>query len=438
MVEAAAVRLFGLEVAWRPEMKSSGISLNQLIERLEAAYETVSGIAVTPESALQSPTVAAVDRAISTYISALPVHVLQETTSNGRTTKERLPSHPVARLLAKPNDWQDRVTYWLDATSWLIRYGNYYAFKGRGVTGPIRRLEPLHPGAVTPKQDDDLSVTYRVHRSGGGQQELDAEDVHHARLRAKDGVVGDSPVMQVREAIALEIAAEKFGASFFGNGAMPFLIFQFIQGSQGFKTEEQRNQFLTDFQQAYGGRNRMRALLLPRGLEAGDPDPVNNEHAQFLETRTYQRTVIASAWGVPPHKVGDLARMTYNNFEHATIDFVQNCILPYVRVFEAAMERDLLTDSDRAQGVKIRFNLDGALRGDFASRQAGLKIQREAGVINPNEWREHEGMNPRTDPGGETYWDEGPSGQQPKPEEPATEPEPEPRAPAMSGRNGRG
>ena len=76
------------------------------------------------------------------------------------------------------------------------------------------------------------------------------------------------------------------------------------------------------------------------------------------------------------------------------------------------MERDLLTPEDRRSGVVIRFNLDGALRGDFATRQAGLKIQREAGVISPNDWRETENMNPiSADDGGDTYWQEGPSGQ---------------------------
>jgi phage portal protein BeeE len=77
------------------------------------------------------------------------------------------------------------------------------------------------------------------------------------------------------------------------------------------------------------------------------------------------------------------------------------------------MERDLLTDDDRAGGVIIRFNMDAALRGDFKTRQEGLKIQRESGVINPNEWREREGMNPRE--GGDEYWEEGPSGQGAKP-----------------------
>ena len=142
-----------------------------------------------------------------------------------------------------------------------------------------------------------------------------------------------------------------------------------------------------------------------------DPIALDNDKAQFLETRKYQRTVIAGIFGVPPQFVGDLERATFNNAEQQSLDFVQNVILPDVRVFEAAMERDLLTDDDRSGGVVIRFNLDAALRGDYLSRQQGLKIQREAGVINPNEWREQEGMNPRPDAGGEGYWDQGPSGQ---------------------------
>ena len=68
------------------------------------------------------------------------------------------------------------------------------------------------------------------------------------------------------------------------------------------------------------------------------------------------------------------------------------------------MERDLLTEDDYRSGVIIRFNLDAGLRADFMSRQQGLRIQRDAGVISPNEWREMENMNPISDEdGGEDY-----------------------------------
>ncbi len=77
---------------------------------------------------------------------------------------------------------------------------------------------------------------------------------------------------------------------------------------------------------------------------------------------------------------------------------------PVVTAFEAAMERDLLTPDDRAQGVVIRFNLDSTLRADFKSRQEGLQIQRLNGVINADEWREIEAKNPLDDAEGEDYW----------------------------------
>jgi HK97 family phage portal protein len=405
------MKLFGLDIAW--SRKSQTLSLDQLIRRLEAAFETVSGVQVNPENAMESPTVHAVVRAISSRISTLPIHVYKKTMSKGRESKELLPNHPVARLLSRPNDWQDRTTFWLDATSWLVRYGNFYAFKTRGLTGPIRNLQSLPPYNVRPEQRDNLDVIYKVHLARGAIREYTRGQLLHARGPSRDGVVGSSPITDARESIALEIAAERFGASFFGNGAMPLMQFEFLAGSGGFKTEEDRQRFLQEFQEAYGQRKRFRAILLPRGLTTKDPVALDNEKAQFLQTRKHQRTVIAGAFGVPPHLVGDLERTAINNFEQQSLDFIMSVVLPYVRIFEAAMERDLLTDDDRVGGIIIRFNVDAALRGDFKTRQEGLKIQREAGVINPNEWREREGLNPRD--GGDEYWEEGPSGQgQPK------------------------
>jgi HK97 family phage portal protein len=402
----------GFDINWAGiEAKQQVLTLDQLIRNLEAVYDTMSGVSVTPETALLSPTVVAVVRTISNRISSLPVHVYQKGRSKGRETKELLPTHPVARLLSRPNEYQDRVSYWLDATSWLIRYGNFYAFKGRGDTGPIRRLESLPPSAVTVEQLDDLSLRYRVTSSSQGQRTYTSRQIHHARGVGRSGFMGDSPIMNLRESIALEIAAEKFGGSFFGNGAMPLIMFTYLQGSAGHKTDEDRQRFIDEFQAAYRGKGRFRAMLLPRGIDAKDPIPMDNDKAQFLQTRKYQRTVIAGGLGVPPHHVGDLERATFNNVEQQSLDFDINCVLPYGRIFEAAMERDLLTDDDRAGGIIIRFNFDATLRADFRTRQEGLQIQRNNGVINPNEWREQEGKNPRTDPGGDEYWDEGPSGQ---------------------------
>lgn len=360
---------------------------------------------ITPDNCMKSPTVQAIVQSISRRIAVSPVHVFQKGTKKGRDTKEKLPDHPVAKLLKKPNSWQTSAEYWLDATSCFVRWGRYFAFKSRGSTGPIRELIPLHPQVVGVKQHPQTyAVSFLVTQEGAGQREYPREKIHYVRGPSRDFLCGNSPVEDVKLAIGLEIAAEEFGASFFNNGALPLMILKYMQGSAAFKNAQDEKKFVEDFQNAFGGGNRHKALLLPKGIETGEPVKIENDKAQFLETRKYQRTVIAGAFGVPPHLVGDLERATFNNVEQQDKDFTSNVVQPIATAFEAAMERDLLTDEDRAGGICIRFNLDSTLRADFKSRTEAYRILREIGIVSSNEVREREGLNPiSAEDGGDDY-----------------------------------
>jgi HK97 family phage portal protein len=378
-----------------------------VLQRIIAAAEGRSA-SVTPENCEQSPTVKAIVSAISNRLSVTPVHVYRKATKNGRETKEQLPNHPVAKLLAYPNEYQTRVSFWADAASTLVRYGNFCAYKGRGSTGPVRFLTPLEPMAIAATKDRQTGAIVYKYGNGPDSQDYTIRQLVHVRGTARNFYWGDSPVTDVADTIGLEIAAEKFGLSFFQNGALPLMIFRYMQGSAGFKTADAERQFVEDFQTALGGTKRHRAMLLPKGIETGDPIKVENDKAQMIETRRYQRTVIAGAFGVPPQYVGDLERATFNNAEQQTIQFTADVIYPVVQKFEAALERDLLTDEDWANGVVIRFNLDSILRADFKSRQEGLQIQRQNGVLSADEWREIEGKNPIDEgSGGDEYWRPG-------------------------------
>jgi len=405
------VKLFGFDFGTKAQ--GDTLTIDQVIERIDALARSAAGVTVTPENCEQSPTVQAIVQAISGHFQALPVHVYKQTVIDGVVTKEWLPTHPVAKLLAKPNTWQTSVDYFGDAASTLVRHGRFFAVKGQGVTGPIRWLTPVNPSAVTLEQNlnDASQITARITLANGEQRVYQPWEFHYVRLRARDFINGDSPVIKAGEAIALEIAAQQFGAEFFGNGAVPGMIFEYMENYRGHTSAEARKVFVDAFQAAYGGKKKFRSLLLPAGIKTGELVPVDNDKAQFLDTRKLQRNIIAGAFGVPPHLVGDLERGTFSNIEHQSQEFVNKVILPHARVFEAAMERDLLTDDDRRAGVKVRFNLDAINRADFKTRQEGLKIQREMGIINADEWREREGMNPIAGGKGQTYWEQGPSGQ---------------------------
>lgn len=383
------------------------LTLNQLVDRLDAITRSKSGVTVTPENCERAPTVKAIVSAVSKRISVSPVKVYRKTTKNGKDAKDPLPKHPISRLLTKPNEFQNRSSFWLDMSSQLVRYNNCYCHIGREARGAPRYLTPLQGSQTRAEFDESNRLVYPTTVNGDTSEVYPKADIFHARGAARDFINGDSPIHDVNEAIAMEIAAEAFGASFYGNGAVPMLVFQLMTGFKDWKTAEEREQFVQSVKDKLGGENKYSAFVLPKGVELADKNKYSFDlqNAQFVEARKYQRTVIAGAFGVPPHLVGDLERATYNNVEQQDSDFTINVILPYVRILESALERDLLSEGELSAGLIIRFNLDAVQRADFKSRQEGLQIQRLNGVISANEWRERENMNPvADDDGGEDYW----------------------------------
>lgn len=399
------MRIFGYEI----RKKSGSISIDTLIARLDAAFRTESGVAVTPDNAMESPTVRAIVTSISSSIASVPLKIFRRETFEKRIRKVEQPNHPLTALFKAPNAFQDSATFWLDAVSWLLRYGNFYALKGQGRTGPIRELTPILPDDMRVELNEASNLIYSSVSNG---RVYDSGDVVHARLAARNGYKGDSPIMDVRNAIGFEIAAERMGASVFANGAMPSLLFNYQEGfSEAFSSEEEEQKFIRDFQEKYSKVGRFQSMMVPYGIKA-DTITVDFEKSQFIGSRQYQRTVIAGAFGFPPHMAGDMSASSFNNVEQQSLNFIIHVVRPIMKILESSLERSLLTADERAGGYIIRFDLDILTRVDFKARQEGLKIKREMGVINANDWREEDDQNPISEgDGGETYWTQGPSGQ---------------------------
>ena len=67
------------------------------------------------------------------------------------------------------------------------------------------------------------------------------------------------------------------------------------------------------------------------------------------------------------------------------------------------MQKALLSDSEKGQYF-IKFNVDGLLRGDYASRMQGYATARQNGWMSANDIRELEDMNMLSDEdGGNLY-----------------------------------
>jgi phage portal protein BeeE len=89
--------------------------------------------------------------------------------------------------------------------------------------------------------------------------------------------------------------------------------------------------------------------------------------------------------------VQDLTRSTYSNIEVQGTEFVQHCLLPHLKRWEAAISRDLIVDDET---YFAEHSVSGLLRGDHASRSAYYVSALQNGWMTVNEIRELENLNP--------------------------------------------
>ena len=226
---------------------------------------------------------------------------------------------------------------------------------------------------------------------------LSPYEVLHIPGLGFDGLVGYSPIAMAKNAIGMAIACEEYGARFFANGAAPGGV---LEHPGVLKNPEKIRE---SWQNAYGGStNSHKIAVLEEGMKY-TPIGISPEQAQFLETRKFQINEIARIFRVPPHMLADLEKSSFSNIEQQSLEFVKYTLDPWVIRWEQSIYRSLFSESEKRMYF-VKFNLEGLLRGDYASRMSGYATARQNGWMSANDIRELENMDliPAED-GGDLY-----------------------------------
>ena len=362
---------------------------------------STAGKSVNDRTAMQQIAVYACVRVLSEGIAQLPLHVYEYTDKG----KERVPRHPLYFLLHdQPNPEMTSFVFRETLMSHLLIYGNAYAQIIRNGRGEVMGLYPLMPDKIKADRDERNRLIYKYSRYDEqnpnfreqGEIILPAEQVLHIPGLGFDGLVGYSPIAMAKNAIGLAVACDEYGASFFANGASPSAV---LEHPGVIKNPERVREA---WHRAYGSGNAHRTAILEEGMKY-TPISIPNNEAQFLETRKFQIEEIARLYRVPLHMIGDLDHATFSNIEQMSLEFVMYTLSPWLSRWEQAMMKALLSDSEKGKYF-IKFNVEGLLRGDYASRMQGYSIGIQNGFLCPNDVRMLEDMNYIPDEeGGNTF-----------------------------------
>ena len=199
-----------------------------------------------------------------------------------------------------------------------------------------------------------------------------------------------SPVSANREAFALSLKAQEFGAAFLKNYAR---IPVYMKSPQKW-TPDQKKQFADDWRRMYAGGNTGSTVILDNGLE---PVTVgfSPEDAQYLELRQFQRGDVCAIFHVPPFMVSDGSNTSWfgTGIEQQFLGWLNTCIVPWTQRWTQRVHASLLTEDERDE-ISAEFVPAGILRGDITTRYNAHRTAITTGWMSRNEVRAIENLNP--------------------------------------------
>jgi HK97 family phage portal protein len=385
--------------------------------------KTASGKTVGRESAMRLSTVYSCVTLISDVWSSLPLEQYRKSSEGashrGRAIGERIAglseqedrSHGIP---ADPAPWiEDPSGGGRGETAFsltegisisLSTGGNFY---GEVLTGgrfgdPIailtldpQRVEPLRRlpnGRILFAVTLDSGETVPVEQDRRG---MTTGILHIPGPRMPGSLAGMAPLELAREAIGLGLTAEQFGAEFFGNGARPDVVIELAEGTKA--TPEVMDRLRTGWSDRHSGEgNRHRPGVLSDGASLKEIQ-IPPDHAQFLETREFQRSDIASWFRCPPHLVGIVSKSTSwgTGLEEQSQGFGRYTLAPLAARCEPHLSNLI------PRGQFVAWNMAGLDRASLLKRYQAYAIGRNGGWLSTNDIRLDEDLPPIE--GGDEY-----------------------------------
>lgn len=343
-----------------------------------------TGVTVTAENAVRVPAVNAAVSLISETMRMLPCK-LYRATDDGKDAETDHPAYGLVHDTA--NDWQSAGQIRQQITIDSLLHGDGFGFVGKAGGKPTEILHlPRH--TVIVEWDDLNRPSYRI-----GSTTYSTDEIIHLQMPSLDGKRGLGLLQAGREAIGLAILLERSAARLFKNSARPGGVLSF----KGSLNATAASRIAQSWKAAHGGDKAGGTAVLDN---EGSYTPVQftSVESQHQEQRSFAINEIARLTRVPATMLSDLSRATWSNTEQLNLQFLQTCLLPWLRSWTDAYSRTLLTKEERST-LSFEFVVDDLLRADTAARATAYSQFRSMGVMTSNDVRRLENLPPL--PGGD-------------------------------------
>lgn len=342
------------------------------------ATSSTTGVTVTAQAAMRVPAVSCAVRTIAETVATLPAKVYRLAADS----KDADSSHAAYGLIHdSANDWMSAGKLREIVTIDAILHGDGYAFVSKNSEGKPLEILRLPREKVTVEYLTTGEPVYKV-----ADKITPTDQIIHIQAPSIDGKCGLGLLAAGRDAIGLAILLERSAANLHKNNSRPGGVLSF----KGLMKADSLKRAGEAWRKAHGGTNA-------GGVAAIDNDgkytPIafNSVESQHNEQRVFSIGEISRLTRVPVTMLGDLSKGTMSNVEQQNLQFLQLCLLPWLRAWTDAYRRCLFTKEER-RTHSADFIVDDLLRGDSGARAEAYQKYRASGVFTANDVRRRENL----------------------------------------------
>ena len=331
-------------------------------------------------------------KVLSEGLSKLPLALQRVSEDGGIIDMISSPLWQTAKV--RPNPYMSPSTFWAVMENNRNHCGNGYAMILRDEKSGSVTLWPMEPSCIRIEieQGKDLSeltdITYVYTSPNNGQSfRLRSDEVLHVKTSTVFfGLVGLSVQDKLKMSLDGASMSQEMLNKLYKNNFVPKAAVQFDTASM--VNEEYESAYLKTLQNYADGKGEGGSSFIP--LSPGTnivPLNIKLTDGQFLELRKYTALQIAAAFGIKPNHLNDYERSSYANSETQQLAFYTDTMLYILKQYEEELNFKLLSQAQREQGYRFKFNIAAVLRGDTKSQLESLSMGVSNGVYTPNEAR---------------------------------------------------
>jgi HK97 family phage portal protein len=370
----------------------------RLIDALGAS--TSSGARVTETTAATIPTVSACVGFLADMIAMLPCKMYRKT-ADGREEATEKPAHQLVSTAS--GSFQTPFEQRRQAMTGVGFGGNGYLRVFRDQYFEPGELQWLRPCDVKPElvkfRDGRMTSRYIL---DGVREPLTRTDIVHVHGLSFDGLTGMSPIRALRESIGLSLTQRDQAGKIYANGARFPGFLTTPANLQAAQVKEIREAWQAA--QA-GSENAGKTPVLHGGITYAATNGMTFSDAEFLESRKFERTEIATLYRIPEVLLGnsDKASSWGTGIETLTNGFLAFSLGPWLVNWEQALGFTLLTEQEKRDGYYFRFTRGALLQVALEAQAKFFREMRDIGAYSVNDVRRKLEENDLPDHIGDDY-----------------------------------